>query len=570
MTTIDLNDSTTINGSIDYNFGRISLYPSNFLSGASASLNYSSPNIVVNINDNSSTLLNKSFIAKKIYISDTDTHGIGNGEIIIEHKDFMSSSEKLFLIIPANKKNDIPETDNAINSLIRNLNDKDNIDFNFNVSLDNETGYYYYTHIDDNSIVSHFIVFEKSVDVKDFPDSTTTPDELTQAAAADNLLIYKSKSGSNAKKTDNGVVNSMSSKEDQIYIDCQPTGVSKETIASYNVPINSEYTENSSAINFERSTTTIVFFSVACLLSFLVGPELYKTAIINNIIRHIGNQKPTDNDTNYKGCDNGCDEDVYKNEQLLGGVDTLLVIMIFWIFIAMLSVGVSYKTSLTTASLYFLMFAISMMLGIYNRRQDKDYMTYTMHTNKAYTLYEWFFDTKKPLPENVDYNFMGYNFKGIGKVVPEIFTQWGKTIALVLAILASYFITFFLFLKDSKKVAKELYGSIIMPILLFVYIIMLLAGLKKEKENIKMGNDIDPNGNAVGNMLGAVGNMWGAVGNILGLNSNGGANADFSNMRISGGESIDNNELSTSFTGLLGVTGMIYFFVAIANRKNDK
>ena len=102
-----------------------------------------------------------------------------------------------------------------------------------------------------------------------------------------------------------------------------------------------------------------------------------------------------------------------------------------------------------------------------------------------------------------------------------------------------------------------------MPILLFVYIIMLLAGLKKEKENIKMGNDIDPNGNAVGN-------VWGAVGNILGLNSNGGANADFSNMEISGGESNDNNEISSSFTGLLGVTGMIYFFVAIANRKNDK
>ena len=564
MTTIDLNDSTTINGSIDYNFGRISLYPSNFLSGASASLNYSSPNIVVNINDNSSTLLNKSFIAKKIYISDTDTHGIGNGEIIIEHKDFMSSPEKLFLIIPANKNNDIPITDNAINSLIRNLNDKDNIDFNFNVSLDNETGYYYYTHIDDTSIVSHFIVFEKSVDVKDFPDSTTTPYELTQATAADNLSIYKSKSGSNAKKTDHGVVNSMSSKEDQIYIDCQPTGVSKETISSYNVPINSEYTENSSAINFERSTTTIVFFSIACLLSFLVGPSLYKTAIINNIIRHIGNLK------NYSDCDsaNECNPNAYENEQLLGGVDTLLVIFIFWIFIAMLSVGVTYKTSLTTASLYFLMFAISMMLGIYNRRQDKEYMTHTTHTNKEYTLYEWFFDTKKNLHKDIDYNFMGYNFMGIGKVMPEIFTQLGKTIALGLVILASYFITFFFFLKDSKKVAKELYGSIIMPILFIVYIIMLLSGLKKEKENIKIENEIEPNGNAFGN---AFGNAIGTIGKFFGLNAVASeANADFSNMRISGGESIDNNELSTSFTGLLGVTGMIYLFVAIANRKNDK
>lgn len=567
MNTIDLNDSNTINGSIDYNFGRISLYPSNFLSGATASLNYSSPNIVVNINDNSSTLLNKSFIAKKIYISDTDTHGIGNGEIIIEHKDFMSSSEKLFLIIPANKKNDIPITDNAINSLIRNLNDKDNIDFNFNVSLDNETGYYYYTNTDDKSIVSHFIVFEKSVDVKDFPDSTTTPYELTQATAANNLSIYKSKSGSNASKTDNGVVNSMSSKEDQIYIDCQPTGVSKETIASYNVPINSEYTENSSAINFERSTTTIVFFSIACLLSFLVGPTLYKTAIINNIIRHVGNPKPmNENETNYTGCDEDCDEHVYKNEQLLGGVDTLLVIFVFWIFITMLSVGVSYKTSLTTASLYFLMFAISMMLGIYNRRQDKEYMTHTTHTNKVYTLYEWFFDTKKNLHKDVDYNFMGYNFKGIGKVVPEIFTQWGKTIALVLAILASYFITFFLFLKDSKKVAKELYGSIIMPILFIVYIIMLLAGLNKENENIHTKKE-EPSENMFKTFGETIGTFGNTVSNFFKPAE---AIANYEGMRIQGGSSNDNNDISSSFMGLLGVTGMIYFFVAIANRKNDK
>ena len=553
MNTIDLNDSNTINGSIDYNFGRISLYPSNFLSGATASLNYSSPNIVVNINDNSSTLLNKSFIGKKIYISDTDTHGIGNGEIIIEHKDFMSSSEKLFLIIPANKKNDIPITDNAINSLIRNLNDKDNIDFNFNVSLDNETGYYYYTNTDDKSIVSHFIVFEKSVDVKDFPDSTTTPDELTQATAANNLSIYKSKPGSNAKKTDHGVVNSMSSKEDQIYIDCQPTGVSKETIASYNVPINSEYTENSSAINFERSTTTIVFFSIACLLSFLVGPELYKTAIINNIIRHIGNPKIYNGflnvgDPGYDS-DDEVDERVYKNEQLLGGVDSLLVIMMFWIFIAMLGVGVHFKSSLTTTSLYFLMFAISMMLGIYNKRQDKTYMTHTTYNDLEYTLYEWFFDSKKNLHKDFDYDFMGYNIKGIGGITQEVFRQWAKLIALLIVSGLSIGLIAGLL----KGEARDLYGSIIMPILFIVYIILLLAGLEKEAKK-EQNAAKEENG-----FLNVIGNAFGNIGNLF--RNNGG---------MVGGSSNDNDEFGKTVMTLLGVAAMILPFVSIANQKNDK
>ena len=459
---IVLTSNNTINGSIDYDYGRISLYPSNFLSDGSVSLNYSSPNIIVKISDSTNTIsLNKSYIAKKIYIN-ANTHGLGEGEIVIEHKDFMGNTEKLFLIIPANKKKNVPKIDNAINSLIGNLTDKDNIDFNFNINLENKSGYYYYTHTD-NSITSHFIVFEESIDIKDFPNTPSTPGELTAADAdANNLAIYK---GENANKTDKGVVNSMSSKEDQIYIDCQPTGVSKETISSYNVPINSEYTENSALLNFERSTTTIVFFCVACLLSFWVGPELYKTAIINNIIRHIGNLKPTDDGNKYNGCDDNCEERVYKNEQLLGGVDSLLVIMIFWIFFAMLGVGVHFKSSLTTTSLYFLMFAISMMLGIYNKRQDKTYMTHTTHNDLEYTLYEWFFDSKKNVPESVNYNFMGYNIKGIGGITQEVFRQWAKLIAFLLASGLSIGLIAGLL----KGEARDLYGSIIMPILFIVY-----------------------------------------------------------------------------------------------------
>lgn len=556
---IDLTSNNTpptpINGSIDYNYGRISLYPSNFLLDGSVSLNYSSPNIIVKI-ENGSISLNKSFIAKKIYVNETKTHGLGEGEIVIEHKDFMSNSEKLFLIIPVNKKKGVPKTDNAINSLIGNIGatTKSDIDFNFNVSLENKSGYYYYTHTDNNN-KSHFIVFEESIDIKDFPNTLSTPGELTAADAdANNLAIYK---GENANKTDKGVVNSMSSKEDQIYIDCQPTGVSKETISSYNVPINSEYTENSALLNFERSTTTIVFFCVACLLSFWVGPELYKTAIINNIIRHIGNPKPTDNDGNkYNGCDDNCVERVYKNEQLLGGVDSLLVIMMFWIFIAMLGVGVHFKSSLTTTSLYFLMFAISMMLGIYNKRQDKTYMTHTTYNNLEYTLYEWFFDSKKNVPESVNYNFMGYNIKGIGGITQEVFRQWAKLIAFLLASGLSIGLIAGLL----KGEARDLYGSIIMPILFIVYIILLLAGLEKEAKNVQSAEPQD-NG-----LLGTIGNFFGNLfprgNNVRGGGENNGV--------FIGGSSDDNNDFKKAFMILLGIAAMILPFASIANQKSDK
>ena len=553
------NSIQVIKGSIDYNYGRISLYPSNFLSDGSVSLNYSSPNIIVNINDINS--LNKSYIAKKIYIIDSNTHGLGDGEIIIEHNDFIGNSEKLFLIIPVNKKKGVPKTDNAINSLIGNLDavTKSDIDFNLNVNLENKSGYYYYTHTDSDNTTSHFIVFEESIDIKDFSNtiSTTLP-ELT-AAANSNLTIYKGKSKAN--KTDKGVVNSMSSKEDQIYIDCQPTGVSKETISSYNVPINSEYTENSALLNFERSTTTIVFFCIACVLSFLVGPELYKTAIINNIIRHIGNPKRYNGflnvgDPGYDS-DDEVDERVYKNEQLLGGVDSLLVIMMFWIFIAMLGVGVHFKSSLTTTSLYFLMFAISMMLGIYNKRHDKTYMTHTTYNDLEYTLYEWFFDSKKNVPESVNYNFMGYNIKGIGGITQEVFRQWAKLIAFLLASGLSIGLIAGLL----KGEARDLYGSIIMPILFIVYIILLLAGLEKEAEQKQ---PVAEKGNG---FLNTIGNAFGNIGNFLGINN---AIGNGSNGGMVGGSSNDNDEFVKTVMTLLGVAVMILPFVSIANQKSDK
>ena len=528
------NPITIQQSSVDYNYGRISLYPSNFLTSDTASLNYSSPNIIMKIVDSANGLnVNKSFIAKKIYINNNSIHGIGDGEIIIEHKDFIGNTSKLFVVIPTNKNNNIPTTDNAINTLIRNLNDKDNIDFNFNVNLENETGYYYYNNNND-----HVIVLKKAIDITDFPQSSNSNSVFNSSNVTD---IYEA--STNAMKTDRGVVNSMSSKEDQIYIDCQPTGVSKETISSYNVPINSEYTENSATINFERSTTTIVFFGIACLMGYLVGPLIYKAAIINNIIRHIGNAK------GYHENDD-CKEDVSKHEQLLGGVDILLIICIFWIFSSMLSVGVISKTSIATASIYFLFLAISLMFGIYNSRQDKEYMSHETHNGDQYTLYEWFFeknDTTKKIDTKCDYSFMNYNIAGIGKVVAEIFNRPNSIIALALIIILCYVGAYVIF--DDTKTMKNLYSAIIIPHVFIVYIIFILAGLKKEASTEEASTEVDQGQG-----------FFDKVRNFFSNPTE--ANTNFNGMVMSGGGSDNEDEFGSIFGGLLGMAAGILGIMA--------
>ena len=97
------------------------------------SLNFSTPSFVANIDTN----LNTSFIAKKLYCGEK-SHGIGEAEVIIEHNDFTGAgNNKLYLIIPVKKNENLPISDNAMNTLFSMMDDnnKGNIDFNLNIII---------------------------------------------------------------------------------------------------------------------------------------------------------------------------------------------------------------------------------------------------------------------------------------------------------------------------------------------------------------------------------------------------------------------------------------------------
>lgn len=471
MSQINLSNVTTSlseSSSIDYNYGRISLYPSNFLSPSSVSLNFSTPSFVANIDTN----LNTSFIAKKLYCGEK-SHGIGEAEVIIEHNDFTGAgNNKLYLIIPVKKNENLPISDNAMNTLFSMMDDnnKGNIDFNLNINLPDSTDYYYYKTNEN----THVVVFNHVIEVKDIPNSDNYATMLgIDSNGRGNISIKKS--SKNAQKTDRGIVNSMSSKEDQIYIDCQPTGVSSETIASYNVPINSEYTENADLISYQRTSTTMFFFTIAAVVGYLTGPEVYKLFIINPIIKRLSNDK------DYGRCMDGPDNcNANKNEILLGGIDTILLISFMWIFISILSVGVTHKSSLTTTSLYFVLIIISIILGIFNRRKDKEYMTHNNSKNISYTLYEWFFDADKKIGMANDYDFVNYNILGTFDFFKDVLKQPTNLIYMAILVIGLYISTFLLL--DDKSGTQSLFASIIMPVVTILMTIMVLYSKKVEEQ----------------------------------------------------------------------------------------
>lgn len=489
------NGNNTLNSdSTDYDYSRITIYPSNYVGSNSVNLNYAIPTLNVKITANNNNI-NNSYKATKLYVNGDTVHNYNfddvdyikddvAGEIILEHTPYNGSGNKLFVIIPVIKVNK-PNEYNALNSLLNMMSitgDKSPIEFNLNTNLKSDTGYYYYTHSSND-----FIVFKQAIEVG--ANSTIDPNQNVPSEIGDTngtgtinsvssqnssaISIYES--SSNAKKTDRGTVNSLSAKEDQIYIDCQPTGYSEETISTYNLPINSEYTENAANVNLQRTTTSLVVVMVGMLLCYFVGPNVYKTAIIDQFIKNVSDESKRMNNQ----CKNHMNDDCTKasqNERILGGIDSLLLISVFWIFLSLLSVGASYKNSYSTISIYFLFGIISTFFGIQHSRSKKEYMTGKLSDGtRDFTLYEWYFDENWNMDKQYDYNFMGYSVTSIFEALAKLIRKDDKTsISFHILLFAGVILVSSLissgFFELGNPASSKLWGSILIPMFIILYI----------------------------------------------------------------------------------------------------
>ena len=68
--------------------------------------------------------------------------------------------------------------------------------------------------------------------------------------------------------------------DSQIYIDCSPTGVGEETIASYNVPINSTLMQDIQKSSLAQLCSNFILFSIILAAAFAGIPILYRMAAI--------------------------------------------------------------------------------------------------------------------------------------------------------------------------------------------------------------------------------------------------------------------------------------------------
>jgi hypothetical protein len=134
---------------------------------------------------------------------------------------------------------------------------------------------------------------------------------------------------------------------DDIYIDCSPTGASAEEIATYNVPINSEYTQDAGKLDFMKTTINLSLIFILILITYFSVPFLYKISIIDIIEKLIDGNK------------------LLRNI----AVDIILCFIAFIIFISLISNAAktdNFENMLT--AVYFIIFCLlSIAIITYNK-----------------------------------------------------------------------------------------------------------------------------------------------------------------------------------------------------------
>lgn len=296
------------------------------------------------------------------------------GEIMIKHTH--SNENELFVYIPVMV--DPMAVSTPVGNLVSEVaafasGDDTSVSFNLARALENETRAIQYST---GNVMA--VVFVDPVYIPEYPDEFRgKPGFLPKP----NMSVYS-------------IIPLNLENDDQIYIDCNPTGESADTIAAYNIPINSEYAKVSSKSMFERHATFAGMFLIALVGVYMVVPWFYRTYVIESIIEWYKND-----DTREYICDSeivGDDGKMPKcAENRIAESNT-----IFWLFaIAIVSLhffeGIVKQDSTHLAlSMYIFIAFIGAVLAIMMKSNDPRFYYHKTHQlylpqTEAYSNFGW-------------------------------------------------------------------------------------------------------------------------------------------------------------------------------------
>ena len=205
----------------------------------------------------------QSYNAKNIYFTKV-MHYLGTqgliGEVVIEHEG------GVYTVFPLNGG---ATNETVIDTIINQGTSTAYTDITLNDLIPRQTSCkFYYT---DNASV---YFFDQPIEIEGTDEFTDDGSGLSSYIDGAETISYELIPQANI---------SMQS-DDDIYIDCSPTGASQEELDTYEVPINSRMTSDLGQKRMEEMTTNFFFFMILVAIAYFVSPTMYKVFITDYVL----------------------------------------------------------------------------------------------------------------------------------------------------------------------------------------------------------------------------------------------------------------------------------------------
>lgn len=229
------------------------------------------------------------------------------GELVVEHEPLSGVSQKLYSCFFL--KEDTTGAVNNIDALISMSSDSEqgnsnelHIGKNLPQNNDNTKSSAVSYNSNNNKVVINFLPASINTDsvniVKDLTYDMSdhflgTSEDLTKdkTGITDNYIVHGMTSVVNANNVDptssenSNNIPSMGPNSDY-YLDCNPAGESKDTIATYNIPINSEYTKGATMTQASQTFMNFIVFGVIIGAAYAVIPQIYFLIVYETFIKN--------------------------------------------------------------------------------------------------------------------------------------------------------------------------------------------------------------------------------------------------------------------------------------------
>ena len=205
----------------------------------------------------------QSYTAKNIYFTKVIHYIDGQdiiGEVVVEHEG------GVYIVFPL-KSGAYAETD--IDGIINGGTSTDYKNITLNNMIPRQTNCkYYYT------MNYSVYFFDQPIEINSVPTLDNDESGLSSYVDETTAIEYQSISQANISEQS----------DDDIYIDCSPTGASQDELDTYEVPINSRMTSDLGQRRMEEMATNFFFFVILVAITYFVSPTAYKVGITDYVL----------------------------------------------------------------------------------------------------------------------------------------------------------------------------------------------------------------------------------------------------------------------------------------------